>query len=130
MNFQFMWDGKPLRPQGWSASYNKSVDTMYAPIHINGEVVALVVAHGDVCMGRVMTVGNMIVQRCNAANDLIDGTKLGLKYVESELDPLLAKMKTLPPNEVKEYEVSFTYRTLTKHRDKLTKILKDLGIEP
>lgn len=73
MNIKFTGPGNaPLSLQGWSASHSGNESATWAPIHLDGKVVALTVATGDYdeCITDVIATGKMLELACNAYDQL------------------------------------------------------------
>jgi len=82
MKFEFTKNGKALDMQGWSMSHDSNESTAYAPIHFDGEAVAVVMIKGDETVGRLISIGQKLVDRANSHDQLV----AALKEVTEVLD--------------------------------------------
>jgi hypothetical protein len=71
MKFEFLKDGRPLDAKEWYAQNDEMSNTACAPIHVDGEVVALVVIGEDEGIGQLIGRGTYIVRACNAHERLV-----------------------------------------------------------
>lgn len=89
-------DGKPMSMQGWSAGNNSSDCTAWAPLHMNGKVVALAVAKGDYdgLPEKVIDIGKQIETACNSHDALTKALKQFVKLTNN--DTIMVKNEGRP----------------------------------
>lgn len=81
MKFEFTKNGKALDMQGWSMSHDFNESTAYAPIHFDGEAVAVVMIKGDETVGRLVSIGQSLADRANSHHQLVETVRKLLREI-------------------------------------------------